>query len=314
MGFINGPRSKWRMNMNTAVMERPAVATQTQDFTYYKAVLGGKEDIQVFADEPKAGYYRDGSGPKAKAIAIKIMPDGKALVKVDGKAVTSRITDIWLNCAHRPVEFSVYQSRVKTGVWPVDQARVDERKKIQDRMSEFVTKMTKLHKKAAKNGPADQNDADILAGYVQQGRALLKEVDEVRATVKAPVDKKVAEIKEEFDDPMKSIKAMNSKFLDLLATFGSEKMKAANDPKYKWNAGKSGVGNTISLRKAEKIEVTDMEKLIGEFGNEPDVEAAIKEAVTAAQQKAVTAMAIKEYKATGQLPKGLSAETVYTAQ
>ena len=275
-----------------------------QDLTYYNDALAGKRPT-TFADEPQAGYYRY----RNDAVMIKARASGTmaGFINNSTQPVTGDdLNEIWMACARHPIQHSVWVARLQEGRWPEQQAAVEATDDLAADLHAYAQKYASFMKDAKLE---TQAQADIMAGYVQQGRALLKSGAETFKAIKAPIEQLMADAKKAFGKPLDEIDALNKDALKRLAEMGTEMKRKSNDPDFKFAAGKAGEGKTIGLRRNERLIVTNEAEVLAKFGDSD----AIKEAIKDLTIRMATAAASEHHKKTGEVPAGMKLDTYYTA-
>ena len=276
-------------------------AMTPQDMSYHSAVLGG-ERRPVYPDEPQAGYYRDGKD----AVLFIRSGDGSFSLRRNGVASGEDLLAVWQRCAHKPIEYSVYRSRVEEGQWPEARAAIAKSDDLADDIREFATRYASFISTASIE---EQSDADMFAGYVQQARELIRDATATTDEMKRPLERQIAEIRAKFKAPCDEIADMNRRALGEIAVFGTQMLLRANDPDYKFAAGKAGRGKTIALRRKEVFTFADPQAIASAYGEEEQVKAGVMETLHRLSQE----MAIEEFRKTGNIAEGLVVSVEYVA-
>lgn len=279
------------------------------DLTYWRQKLDGRSP-PITAEDPQHGYYRHPKG----ALCIRPTDGGLTIVELNGVEIVDPMdaSDAWVRSAKHAITKEIYGNRITKGMWPEDEAKVEETPSIHADMMALVEKtkgaLKNLESREVAEGEtilANQLEADTAAGYVQQIRAMEGRAEEVVKLQVAPLKEKEKEIKRIWIDPTEFLDAAKIKLLGYLTEFGKRRIRETNDPDFKFAAGKAGDGKTIAFRKSEVLVVEDWKVLVATYGKHEDV---IK-----AYQDAIMARAKVDWKATKEAPKGTRVDIDYNA-
>src|SRR4051812_22359942 len=96
--------------------------TQIDQYSFWRRRLAG-EEIAIDANEPQAGFYRNG----ANAVAYWFDKDGKLRSRLNADNIEElRALEIWPFASKRPVAHEAYKAKLETGNWPSESKAVSE--------------------------------------------------------------------------------------------------------------------------------------------------------------------------------------------
>jgi hypothetical protein len=234
---------------------------------------------------PQCGYWKvrwSVAGARIwKPAAIWL--DGEEMVGSVGTQRQGDLDRLWQRCGSEPISYETYSYALKHGHFPgeidavapqLDNYADDPGAKLRDDLIELIGKVELYIKSCGE--PLTQEAADSLANYLDMIRLAEKTAGE---TLKAEIAEQKAEIarrQEIWALPIDAAQTMAKRLRDLLTPFLRGKKAVGQDAKVGGQAGKR-----VSLRTVWRARVTDWDKVMVEFHNDPRVRELIQKILDA---------------------------------
>lgn len=277
-------------------------------YAYWRQAIENKAagiPIQVPVDSPRAGYYYWVSGDKKVPVAIWWKPDETLLCKV-GPAMNQDGLKRWNAFGGNPITQAVYKAVMETGQWPEEPAARPNAPEGEvgvdvelDQLVEEATGWMKAHSEIK-----DQATADKTQSYVARLRNVRTKAEEAHKVEKQPsldagrvVDYRW---KPRVAKAEVTIKGLLATLTGFLKAQQAEKNQIAAQHGVEVRKASAGADNIVEgKRRATTLQTVYTPEVV-------DPEAAAKHYCNNEKiLEIVAALALKEYRASGNAPPGV---------
>ena len=223
------------------------------DYSFHAAMLADPSArIPINEEEPQPGRYRHRRNGSWTPVAIWHDESGVLFFLSNGEFINDpqMRSHIWTSCAKHAISENEYE-RLMSGANefdPVYAALPDDAAKLRARVEKIATI------------PFVIDDADT-ARYFADAAHLLKSIEtrcnETLKDEKAPLEEKLNALKAKWGEPAELAKAVREPLMNAL----TKHLKTKNTP----GGVKGQAGRSISLRKYDRLEITDYEAALAHF-------------------------------------------------